>query len=125
MHVAAAQVVPDLDCSSELIQTLEEVSVVLATDGISEPFLQALDTVTLVAGDIPQASAFRNQLDATISAYKEAVSYQSLGNVSFSALAIEGATGVKTRPASAGESTEFKAGAMVVGALAVMSMMVL
>ena len=30
---------PDLDCSSELIQTLEEVSVVLATDGISEPFL--------------------------------------------------------------------------------------
>lgn len=94
---ASALAISDPLCSSQIIETLEEVSVVLSQNGISRPFVDALKTVQLAAGDIDEADGFRSELISTLAAFDQAVQYQEIGNVSFDGVSYRGGSGIRTR----------------------------
>lgn len=63
---SSARLVQNIPCSSQIIMTLNEAQEVYSSQGLSKDFLDALQDVKTVAGDIPLADSFRSLLDSSI-----------------------------------------------------------
>lgn len=63
---SSAQLVQNIPCSSQILLTLNEAQEIYNTKGLSKDFLDALQDVKTVAGDIPLANSFRSLLDSSI-----------------------------------------------------------
>eukprot|EP00842_Homolaphlyctis_polyrhiza_P000456 jgi/Hompol1/1410/HPOL_002346-RA len=57
-----AQAVSLSDCSSQILDTYNEADATLMNLGVSTQFIDMMMTVATVAGDVPEAAAFRTRL---------------------------------------------------------------
>ncbi|KAL2916514.1 hypothetical protein HK105_203947 [Polyrhizophydium stewartii] len=95
-------------CATQLDDTWSEANAVLMQFGLSNQFIDSLTTLALVAGDIPEAAAFRTSVANLTSTFKSDLAAANVGTANAPGAAASGneATAQSLVPGSTESNTD-------------------